>query len=67
MHALIQNVLSGGSISDKVFYVFFSFFHLVDKGRENQNTTKSGPSLDHQRDAISMALCWWADNVCSGD
>ena len=35
---------------------------LVDKGREDPNTTKSGPSLTCQRKAIYMAFHWQADD-----
>ena len=40
MHARIQEVLSEGSN----FHIFFLF--LVDKGREDPNTTISGPTSD---------------------
>ena len=45
-----------GSKSDKGFF-------LVDEGRENPNTTKSGPSLDppakqHLNGVSLAALCW---------
>ena len=35
---------------------------LVDAGREDQNTTKSGPSSSCQRSAIEMAFHWHADD-----
>ena len=35
---------------------------LVDEGREDPNTTISGPSLACQGNAISMAFCWRADD-----
>ena len=47
IHVRFQNVLPEGSNSDG----FFS-----DKGKEDLNTTKSGPSLAHQRNAIKMAF-----------
>ena len=37
-----------------------SFF--FDNGREDQNSTKSGPSSAHQRNAIEIAFRWWADD-----
>ena len=53
-HARIQNVLSRGSNFDNVFFFFFySFFSsLVNEGREDQNTTISGPSSARQQNAI---------------
>ena len=48
-----ESVFRGGPI----FYVF-----LVDKGREDPNTNISGPSSARQRNAISMAYRWRADN-----
>ena len=36
---------------------------LVDEGREDPNTTVSGPSLARQQNAIKMAFCWRADDV----
>ena len=33
-------------------------FVLVDEGRDDHNTTKSG----HIRPAIEMAFHWWADD-----
>ena len=41
--------------------MFFLFF-LVDEGREDPNTTISGPSLAQQRNAIKMAFHWRADD-----
>ena len=35
---------------------------LVDEGREDPNTTISGPSSARQRSAISMAFRWRADD-----
>ena len=40
---------------------FFAVF-LVDERRDDQNTTKSGPSSAHQRNAIYMAFCWRPDD-----
>ena len=37
-------------------------FCLVDEGRENPNTTISGPFLTSQRNAIEMAFRWHADD-----
>ena len=34
---------------------------LVDEGRDDPNTTKSGPSSVHMRNAIKMAFRWRAD------
>ena len=41
---------------------FFSFFFLVDEGREDPNTTKYGPSSVRQRNAILTAFCCRADD-----
>ena len=41
---------------------FFSFFSLVDEGRCDSNTTKSGPSSAHNRNAIKMAFRWWDED-----
>ena len=41
---------------------FFFFFFLIDKGREDPNTTISGPSSARQRNANEMAFRW-----CAGD
>ena len=35
---------------------------LVDEELEDPNTTKSGPSLPYQRNAIHMAFRWRADD-----
>ena len=35
-------------------------FFLVDEGRKDPNTTKSGPSLARQQNAIKMAFRWQA-------
>ena len=35
---------------------------LVDEGRVDPNTTKSGPLSAHQRNTIFMAVLWQADN-----
>ena len=44
------------------------FFVLVDEGRDNQNTTKSGPSSAHKRNAIlngvSLAGQRWPNIEC---
>ena len=34
---------------------------LVDEGRENPNTSKSGPSSAYQQNAFKMAFCWRVD------
>ena len=47
-----------GSNFDNVFCLFV----LVDEGREDQNTTLSGPSSARQRNAIIMVFRWRADN-----
>ena len=41
---------------------FFFFFFLVDEGRKVPNTTKDGPSLARQRNAILMAFRWCVDD-----
>ena len=41
---------------------FDNVFFLVDEGREDPNTTISGPSLARQRNAIYMAFRWQADD-----
>ena len=38
------------------------FFFIVDEGWEDPNTTISGPSSACQRNAISMAFRWHADD-----
>ena len=55
VHARIQKVLSEG----------VQFF-LVDEGREDPNTTKSGPSSAHQQNAngVSLAGRWWPNIEC---
>ena len=55
-HARIQKVLS-----DWVNLVFCRCF-LVDKGKKDPNTTKSGPVLAYQQKAIEMAFCLQADD-----
>ena len=50
IHARIQKVLPEGVQV------------LVDEGIEDPNSTKSEPLLIRQRNAISMAFRWWADN-----
>ena len=40
----------------------FDNFLLVDEGREDPNTTISGPSSASQRNAIYMAFGWQADD-----
>ena len=40
----------------------FDIFFLVDEGREDPNTTISGPSLACQQNAIKMAFCWRAND-----
>ena len=47
-------------VSNYCFFSFFSF--LVDEGREDSKTTKSGPSSARQRNAIEMAFHWRADD-----
>ena len=37
-------------------------FFLVDEGREDPNSAKSGPSSARQRNGIEMAFRWWADD-----
>ena len=41
---------------------FFCFVFLVDEGREDSNTTISGPSSARQRNAIKIAFCWRVDD-----
>ena len=54
LHARIQNILSNCA---NVF--------LVDKGREDPNTTISGPSSARQWNAIKWRslACWWLPNI----
>ena len=52
-----RKICQRGSKSDSVFCVFL----LVDEGRKDSNTTKSGPSSAHQQNAIEMAFGWRAD------
>ena len=54
-HARIQKVLTEGSTFDNVSF-------LVVEGREDPNTTISGPSSVRQRNAIQMAFHWRADD-----
>ena len=49
-----------GSNFDNVFLFFF--LHVIDEGREDPNTTISGPSSARQRNAIKMAFHWRADD-----
>ena len=49
-----RNFCQRGSNFDNVF--------LVDERRDDQNTTKSGQSSAHQRNAISMAFRWRPDD-----
>ena len=49
-----ESYVRGGPTSTLTF--------LVDEGREDQNTTIGGPSSTRQRNAISMAFRWRADN-----
>ena len=42
------------------FYSFI-FYFFFDEGREDSNTTISGPSTARQRNAIQMAFRWRAD------
>ena len=55
----IQKVSSVGINSDNIF---FSYFLLVDEGKEDQNTTKSGLSSLRHLSAILMAFRWRADD-----
>ena len=48
-----------GSKFDNVFY---SISFYVDEGREDPNTTISGPSSACQRNAIEMAFRWRTDD-----
>ena len=41
---------------------FLCFVLLVDEGREDPNTTKSGLFSARQRNAIKMAFRWRADD-----
>ena len=62
-HARIQSfVRGGGGATVTFFFCFFFVFVLVDEGREDPNTTISGPSSARQRNAILMAFRW-----CAGD
>ena len=54
MHMRIQKVLS----EEVQLWHFF----LVDEGREDPNTTISGPWSARQRNAILMAFRWRADD-----
>ena len=44
-------------IIQRIFVLF-----LVDEGREDPLTTKSGPSLACQQNTIIMAFRWWGDD-----
>ena len=52
-----KNFCQRGSNFDNVFCCF-----LVDERRDDQNTTKSGPSSARQRNAIYIAFCWRPDD-----
>ena len=39
-----------------------TFFFYLDEGRKDPDTTISGPSTAHQRNAIKMAFRWRADD-----
>ena len=39
-----------------------TFFFLVDEGKKDPNTTKSGPLSARQRNAMQMAYRWRTDN-----
>ena len=45
----------------RTMLVFRGFF-LINEGRVDQNTTKSGQSLACLQNAIEMAICWLADD-----
>ena len=48
---------------DNVFFIFlFILFLEVDKGIEDRNTAINRPSSARQRNAISMAFRWRADD-----
>ena len=47
-------------MSEEVQLNFNNF--LVDEGKEDTNTTKSGASSAHQGNAILMSFGWRADN-----
>ena len=55
-YAWIQKVLPEG------VQLYDNFFFLLCEGREDQNSTKSGPSSAHQGNAIKMAFRWRADD-----
>ena len=52
------NMRGSRKISQRGSNIFF----LVDEGREDPNTTKSGPSSTSQRNAIEMAFRWRVDD-----
>ena len=53
-----RKVCQRGSNFDRFFYFDF----LVDKGREDPNTTISGPLSAHQRNTIKIAIHWRAND-----
>ena len=55
-HALIQKIFVRGGPTMTAFYYSFA------EGREDPNTTISGPSSARQRISISMAFRWRADD-----
>ena len=52
-----ESFFRGGPTLTTFFFVF-----LVAEGKEDPNTTKSGPSSARQRSAILMAFRWRADD-----
>ena len=53
-----ESIVRGGPTLTRFF-----FFFLVDEGREDPNTTISGPSLAGQGNAIKMGFHWRADDA----
>ena len=58
-HSQIQKVLSEGV---EILLCFFCCFCLKLMGVEDPNTVIKGPSSASQRNAISMAFRWRADD-----
>ena len=59
MHGPESFVRGGPALT---FFFVSLFYFLVDDGREDPNSTKSGPSSMHQHNSIEMAFRWWADD-----
>ena len=53
---------SNSTLTCFFFFVYLFFFLILMRERKDPNTTKSGPSSALQRNTISIAFRWRADN-----